>query len=71
MGLRGGGEILLHPQTRTLETLNSTQPLFRPLIFWIEGPYNRERRDSTIGYMSPIDDEQKFINTLTLTPEKP
>jgi transposase InsO family protein len=33
--------------------------------------YNRERRHSTIGYLSPIDYEQVSINTRTLTPVEP
>ncbi|MCP9808637.1 hypothetical protein KBY58_04220 [Cyanobium sp. HWJ4-Hawea] len=40
----------------------------RQLAFWIDGYYNRERRYSTIGYLSPIDYEQQFINTHTPTP---
>jgi putative transposase len=50
------------------ETLNSPQQLIRHLAFWIDGYYNRERRHSTIGYLSPIDCEQQSINTRTLTP---
>ena len=38
---------------------------------WIDGYYNRERRHSTIGYLSPIDYEQQFINTRTLSPVEP
>ena len=45
----------------------SPQNLQRELAFWIEGYYNRERRHSTIGYLSPIDYEQQFIATRTLT----
>jgi transposase InsO family protein len=41
------------------------------LAFWIDGYYNRERRHSTIGYLSPIDYEQTFIATLTLTTAMP
>jgi transposase InsO family protein len=40
------------------EILNSPQQLIRHLAFWIDGYYNRERRHSTIGYLSPIDYEQ-------------
>lgn len=39
------------------EVLISTQQLQRDLAFWIERYYNRERRHSTIGYISPIDYE--------------
>ncbi|MFM7514535.1 MAG: IS3 family transposase [Cyanobium sp.] len=53
------------------EILNSPQQLIRHLAFWIDGYYNRERRHSTIGYLSPIDYEQQFINTRTLTPVEP
>ena len=53
------------------EILNSPQQLIRHLAFWIDGYYNRERRHSTIGYLSPIDYEQQFINTRTLSPVKP
>jgi putative transposase len=49
------------------DTLISPQQLQRDLAFWIEGYYNRERRHSTIGYLSPIDYEQQFIPTRTLT----
>ena len=37
----------------------------------IDGYYNRERRHSTIGYLNPIDYEQQFIATRTLTPVEP
>ena len=50
------------------EVLISPQQLQRDLAFWIEGYYNRERRHSTIGYMSPIDYEQACIAARTLTP---
>ena len=53
------------------ETLKSPQQLIRQLAFWIDGYYNRERRHSTIGYLSPIDYEQQLINTRTLTPVEP
>ena len=52
-------------------TLNNPQQLISHLAFWIDGYYNRERRHSTIGYLSPIDYEQQFINTRTLTPVEP
>ena len=52
-------------------TLNSPQQLIRQFAFWIDGYYNRERRHSTIGFLSPIDYEQQFINTRTLTPVEP
>ena len=50
------------------EVLISPQQLQRDLAFWIEGYYNRERRHSTIGYMSPIDYEQACIAARKLTP---
>jgi len=53
------------------EILNSPQQLIRQMAFWIDGYYNRERRHSTIGHLSPIDYEQQFIKTRTLTPVKP
>jgi transposase InsO family protein len=53
------------------DTLISPQQLQRDLVFWIEGYYNRERRYSTIGYLSPIDYEQQFIAARTLTPVSP
>jgi putative transposase len=53
------------------EILNSPQQLIRHLAFWIDGYYNRERRHSTIGFLSPIDYEQQLINTRTLTPVEP
>jgi putative transposase len=53
------------------EILNSPQQLIRHLAFWIDGYYNRERRHSTIGYLSPIDYEQQAINTRTLTRVEP
>jgi putative transposase len=49
------------------ETLNRPQQLIRNLAFWIDGYYNRERRHSTIGYLSPIDYEQQFIASRKLT----
>ena len=49
------------------EVLISPQQLQREVAFWIEGYYNRERRHSTIGYLSPIDYEQRFIAAPTLT----
>ncbi len=51
--------------------LLSSRQLQRELAFWIDGYYNRERRHSTIGYSSPIDYEQQFVNTRTLTPVEP
>ncbi len=51
--------------------LNSPQQLIRHLAFWIDGYYNRIRRHSTIGYLSPIDYEQQLINTRKLTPVEP
>ncbi len=49
------------------ELLISPQQLQRYLACWIEVYYNRERRHSTIGYLSPIDYEQQFIAARTLT----
>jgi transposase InsO family protein len=46
----------------------SPQLLLSRLAFWIDGYYNRERRHSTIGYLSPINYEQQSINTRKLTP---
>jgi len=45
----------------------SPQRLQRDMDFWIDGDYNRERRHSTLGYLSPIDYEQQFIAARTLT----
>jgi len=53
------------------EALISPQQLQRDLAFWIEGYYNRERRHSTIGYLSAIEYEQVFIAARTLTPLNP
>ena len=53
------------------EALISPQQLQRDLAFWIEGCYNRERRHSTIGYMSPIDYEHAFIAARTIVPVNP
>jgi len=53
------------------DTLISPQQLQRDLAFWIEGYYNRERRHSTIRYLSPIAYEQQFIAARTLTPVSP
>ena len=53
------------------ETLLSSQQLQSRLAFWIDGYYNHERRHSTIGYLSPIDYEQQFINTRTLKSVRP
>ena len=41
------------------------------MVFWIDGYYNRERRRSTIGYLSPIEYGQHFINIRTLKPAGP
>jgi len=51
--------------------LISPQQLQRDLAFWIEGYYNRERRHSTLGYLSPIDYEQGWTTRRTLTPAEP
>jgi putative transposase len=51
--------------------LISPQQLQRDLAFWIEGYYNRGRRHSSIGYLSPIDYEQQFIAARTLTHVNP
>ncbi len=48
--------------------LISPQQLRRELAFWIGSYYNRERRHSRVGYLSPIDYEQQFIAARTLTP---
>jgi transposase InsO family protein len=48
------------------EVLISPQKLQRDLSFWIEGYYNRERRHSTIGFLSPIDYEQRFVACPTI-----
>lgn len=53
------------------EILKSPQQLIRHLAFWIDGYYIRERRHSTIGYLSPINYEQVTINTRTFTPVEP
>ena len=53
------------------EVLISPQQLQRDLAFWIEGYYNRERRHSTIGYLSPIDYEQRCSAARTLIPAEP
>ena len=53
------------------EVLIPPQQLQRDLAFWIEGYYNRERRHSTIGYLSPIDYEQRFIAASKLNPVNP
>jgi transposase InsO family protein len=45
------------------EVLLSSQQLQSRLAFWIDGYYNRGRRHSTIGYLSPIDYEQQFVST--------
>jgi transposase InsO family protein len=55
----------------TAEALLSSQQLQRRLAFWIDGYYNRERRHSTIGYLSPIAYEQQFINTRKLESARP
>jgi transposase InsO family protein len=51
--------------------LSIPQQLIRCWAFWFDGYYNRERCHSTIGYLSPIDYEQQFINTPALTPVEP
>ncbi len=33
---------------------------------WIEVFYNRQRRHSTIGFLSPVQFEQQYLNALTL-----
>ncbi len=53
------------------EALLSSQQLQSRLAFWIDGYYNRERRHSTIGYLSPIAYEQQFINTRKLESARP
>ena len=53
------------------EILNSPQQLIRQMAFWIDGYYNRERRHSTIGYLSPINYEQQFIAASTLKTVEP
>jgi len=48
------------------EGLLSSQQLQSRLAFWIDGYYNRERRHSTIDYLSLIDYEQQFTAARTL-----
>jgi len=44
-----------------------TPPVARVAIAeWIEVFYNRQRRHSTIGFLSPVQFEQHYLNTLTL-----
>ena len=50
------------------KTLLSPHQLLRQLAFWIDGYYNRERRHSTIGYLSPIDYELRFIESSKIKP---
>ena len=49
------------------ESRIAPKQLQRDLAFWIDGYYNRERRHSTLSYLSLIDDEQQFVATHTLT----
>lgn len=51
--------------------LIAPQQLQRDLSFWIEGYYNRERRHSTIGFLSPINYEQCLATTPTIISVKP
>jgi putative transposase len=53
------------------EALISPQQLQRDLALWIDACCNRERRHSTLGYLSPIGYEQQFIAAPTLTPVNP
>lgn len=53
------------------EALISPQQLQRDQALWIDGYCNRKRRDSTIGYISPIDYEQRCIVAPTLTAVNP
>ena len=53
------------------EIRSSPQQLHRDLAFWIDGYYNRERRHSTLSYLSPIDYEQQFIAARRLTHADP
>lgn len=47
--------------------LIAPQQLQRDLAFWIESFYYRERRHSTISYLSAIVYEQQFVSTPKLT----
>jgi len=53
------------------KALNTSKQLQRKLAFWIDGYYNRERHDSTIGYLSPINYEQQFISASTMENVEP
>jgi putative transposase len=53
------------------ETRISPQQLQRDLAFWIDGYYNRERRHSTLNYLSPIGYEQQFVAAHKLTTADP
>jgi putative transposase len=53
------------------EDLFASQQLQSQLAFWIDGYYNRERRHSTIDYLSPIEYEQQYVTTRTLTTASP
>jgi len=53
------------------ETRISPQQLQRDLAFWIDGYYNRERRHSTLNYLSPINYEQEYTCARTLTTADP
>jgi putative transposase len=53
------------------EDLFSSQQLRNRLAFWIDGYYNRERRHSTIAYLSPIDYEQQYVTARIFTTTSP
>ncbi len=60
----------LEPDDDTM-VLNSAQQLIRHLPCWIDDYHKRERHLSMIRSLSPIDYEQKVVNTLTLKPVEP
>ncbi|MBC1260570.1 hypothetical protein FQK07_04680 [Synechococcus sp. BSF8S] len=53
------------------EALITLLQLQRDLAIWVGCYDNRERRHSTIGYRSPIGDEQRLIAAPALTPVIP
>jgi len=67
LGQCGGRELLRHAQNRSVPARRDlTLEQARTEIFaYLEGFYNRVRRHSTLGYLSPVEFEQRAAYSTT------
>ncbi len=61
LGQCGGGEFLCPTEKRTvyLRRFQTRQEAKTEIFEYLEGFYNRQRRHSTLGYLSPVEFEER------------